>query len=192
NDLQSGSLQSFALGNKPSEFVPVIVQRIILPSSSSKQTDSDDFIHGKNMSSFLEPVDDLLPVIEETGFEIENKFVNAKFDQHGRLVSLYDRESQHESIIPDQLGNVFKLFEDIPTGWDAWDIEVFHLQKGWDAKVGLAAVEEAGPLRVVLKVKHPLTKRSSLEQRIIITAADGMIEFDTKVDWHENRLCLVG
>ncbi|ORY35984.1 hypothetical protein BCR33DRAFT_722459 [Rhizoclosmatium globosum] len=174
NDLQSGSLQSFALGNKPSEFVPVIVQRIILPSNSSKQTDSDDFIH----------------VTEETGFEIENKFINAKFDQHGRLVSLYDRESQHESIIPDQLGNVFKLFEDIPTGWDAWDIEVFHLQKGWDAKVGLATVEEAGPLRVILKVKHPLTKRSSLEQRIIITAADGMIEFDTKVDWHENRLCL--
>ncbi|KAJ3376941.1 Alpha-mannosidase 2C1 [Entophlyctis sp. JEL0112] len=98
--------------------------------------------------------------------------------------------SSHEAVAPDQLGNVFKIFEDIPTAWDAWDVEVYHLEKGWDAGVGLAAVEEAGPLRVVIGVKHPLTAASTLEQRIIITAADGKIEFETKVDWHENRVFL--
>lgn len=25
------------------------------------------------------------------------------------------------------------MFEDIPTFWDAWDIEVTHLEKAWDA-----------------------------------------------------------
>ncbi|ORY35980.1 glycosyl hydrolases 38 [Rhizoclosmatium globosum] len=55
---------------------------------------------------------------------------------------------------------------------------------------GVAALVEAGPLRVVLAVKHPLTELSWLEQRIIITAADGKIEFENKVDWRENRICL--
>ena len=27
----------------------------------------------------------------------------------------------------------FILFEDIPTFWDAWDLEVTHLEKGWEA-----------------------------------------------------------
>lgn len=26
-----------------------------------------------------------------------------------------------------------RMFEDIPTFWDAWDIEVTHLEKAWDA-----------------------------------------------------------
>ncbi|KAI9329640.1 galactose mutarotase-like domain-containing protein [Obelidium mucronatum] len=123
-------------------------------------------------------------------FEVENNFVKVKIDQHGRLISLFDKEVNHEAVAPDQLGNVFKIFEDIPIYWDAWDVEVYHLEKGWDAGVGLAVVEEAGPLRVVLNVKHPLSSTSTLEQRIIITAADAKIEFETKVDWHENRVIL--
>ncbi|KAJ3065887.1 Alpha-mannosidase 2C1, partial [Rhizoclosmatium hyalinum] len=172
DNLGAGSIQTFAFGNKPSNFVPVKVQQIILPSS---QTNADDFVN----------------VDEDTGFEVENNFIIAKFDKHGRLVSLLEKSTKHETIAPDHLGNVFKLFEDIPIYFDAWDIEAYHLEKGWDADLGLVTIEEAGPLRVVLFVKHPLTELSWLEQRIIITAADGLIEFENKVDWRENRICLV-
>ena len=71
-------------------------------------------------------------------------------------------------------------------------VEVYHLEKGWDAGVGTLEVLEKGPLRAVLRVKHPLTKQSTLTQKIIINATSKLIEFDTHVDWHENRKFLVG
>jgi alpha-mannosidase len=56
--------------------------------------------------------------------------------------------------------------------------------------LGDIEVEESGPLRVVLKVEHPISKTSKLMQRIIITAHSPRIEFDTKVSWNENRKML--
>ncbi|KAJ3094701.1 Glycoside hydrolase, 38 vacuolar alpha mannosidase [Physocladia obscura] len=90
---------------------------------------------------------------------------------------------RHESIAPDQLGNVFKIFEDIPISWDAWDVEVYHLEKGWNAGVGIATLEESGPLRTVITVKHQITPNSTIEQKIIITAADAKkVEFPLNVN----------
>jgi alpha-mannosidase len=56
--------------------------------------------------------------------------------------------------------------------------------------LGNVEIEEAGPLRVVLKVDHPISKTSKLMQRIIFTAHSAKIEFDTKVSWNENRKML--
>ncbi|KAJ3030442.1 UNVERIFIED_CONTAM: Alpha-mannosidase 2C1 [Siphonaria sp. JEL0065] len=170
--VSTGSVKSFALGNKPAGFVPVTVKQV---SQSYAHANADGFVNVEST---------------EKVFEVENNFIKVKIDQHGRLISLFDKQANHEAVAPDQLGNVFKIFEDIPIYWDAWDVEVYHLEKGWDAGVGLATVEEAGPLRVVLNVKHPLSNKSTLEQRIIITAADSKIEFENKVDWHENRVIL--
>jgi alpha-mannosidase len=83
------------------------------------------------------------------------------------------------------------MFEDIPLYWDAWDVEVYHLEKGWDADTGSIVIEEVGPLRVVLLAKHPITATSSMEQRIIVTAVDAKIDFETKIVWNENRRILV-
>ncbi|KAJ3071872.1 Alpha-mannosidase 2C1 [Podochytrium sp. JEL0797] len=166
------SVKSFALGNKPAGFVPVTVKKIAHPHA---QTNADGFV---DVAS------------DDQVYEIQNRYIKVKIDQHGRLVSVFEKSSGHEAIAPDQLGNVFKLFEDIPTRWDAWDVEVYHLEKGWDAGVGVVTVEEAGPLRVVLSVKHPLSDVSTLDQRIIMTAADSKIEFENKVDWRENRVIM--
>lgn len=56
--------------------------------------------------------------------------------------------------------------------------------------MGIIAIEESGPLRVVLKVEHPISKTSKLTQRIIVTAHSPKIEFETKVSWNENRKML--
>jgi alpha-mannosidase len=64
------------------------------------------------------------------------------------------------------------------------------MEKSWEAGVGQLSIEEEGPLRVVLKVEHPLSSTSNLVQRIIITAVSAMIEFDTWISWNENRKIL--
>ncbi|KAJ3280790.1 Alpha-mannosidase 2C1 [Borealophlyctis nickersoniae] len=124
---------------------------------------------------------------ENTSTIVENAFIKVTFDKHGRLLSLIDKKENRETVAPGMLANVFKIFEDIPLFWDAWDVEVYHLEKGWDAGVGNLEVLEKGPLRAILKVQHPISKTSSLIQHIIVSAVTPIVEFDTQVKWNENR-----
>lgn len=81
-------------------------------------------------------------------FWIENAFVRACIEADGRISSFFDVEHQREYIVQGELGNRFKYFEDIPLFWDAWDVEIYHLEKFWDAGTGVAKVS------FVLKVVH--------------------------------------
>ncbi|RKO87791.1 galactose mutarotase-like domain-containing protein, partial [Blyttiomyces helicus] len=132
------------------------------------------------------------PVKVATGADgsivVNNDFIQASFDVNGRLYSYVDkRHGNREIIAPGMLANVLKLFEDIPLFWDAWDVEIYHLEKGWNAGVGTLSIEERGPLRAVLRIEHPITPISTLVQKIIITAVEAKIDFETWVDWNENR-----
>ena len=57
------------------------------------------------------------------------------------MLALYDRVWLRELVPPEGLGNRFRMFEDIPTFWDAWDIEATHLEKSWDAGDPAAAAQ---------------------------------------------------
>lgn len=121
---------------------------------------------------------------------IENQFLTVKFDTHMRMVSLFDKQNNRESI-PEGALSKFKFYEDQPLFWDAWDIEVYHLEKSWDAMLGSMVVKESGPLRVVLEAVHPISKTSTLTQRVFFDVMSRVVEFDCHVDWNENRKCLV-
>lgn len=121
-----------------------------------------------------------------------NDVIAAALDGSGRLAQLIDLRTCRALIVPGWPGNRYVLFEDMPTYWDAWDLEVTHLDKGWDAgceargtdagqgrpegnasnrypwHVPGAEVEitEAGPLRASVRVRFPLSCRSQLRQTI--------------------------
>ncbi|KAJ3262095.1 Alpha-mannosidase 2C1 [Boothiomyces macroporosus] len=120
-------------------------------------------------------------------FIVDNGLIQASFDEHGRLFSLIDREVGRETVLSNSLGNVFRFYEDIPLFWDAWDVEIYHLEKSWEAGLGKISVEEAGPLRVVLKVIHPISKTSTLEQRTTISAGSKLVNFENEIFWQESR-----
>ncbi|KAJ3087170.1 Glycoside hydrolase, 38 vacuolar alpha mannosidase, partial [Quaeritorhiza haematococci] len=173
------SAKTFSMGYKPASFVPITVT----------VTNIDEVLIDDDCDNDDEYVK--VRKTEEQRSVVENKFIRATFDGHGRLVSLVDKvNGDREAIAPNSFANVFKIFEDIPLFWDAWDVEVYHLEKGWDAGVGNLTVEEEGPLRVVLKAEHPITDSSSLVQRIVIGAMSPVVEFDTVVEWNENRKIL--
>eukprot|EP00955_Chlamydomonas_euryale_P118292 366529-Chlamydomonas_euryale.AAC.19 len=62
------------------------------------------------------------------------------------MLQLVDRRNSRALVPPSRPGNRYVLFEDIPTFWDAWDLEVSHLDKGWDAGTDDDGVEAAGVL----------------------------------------------
>ncbi|KAJ3009233.1 Glycoside hydrolase, 38 vacuolar alpha mannosidase [Thoreauomyces humboldtii] len=125
---------------------------------------------------------------KDGNYIVTNECISLSIDAHGRITSLYDLKASRESILGK--ANVFKLYEDVPLYWDAWDVEVYHLEKGWDAGVGDLSVTERGPLRVVLTVSHPITKDSTLNQQIIVTAGSPRVDFINHVEWKENRRLL--
>ncbi|KAI9362490.1 glycosyl hydrolases family 38 N-terminal domain-containing protein [Zopfochytrium polystomum] len=170
DNVPSMSLAYVNPGNQFAGFVPVTVTEAVYETTS-------------------DVVDPDYEKIEKV-YEIINAYVVVRIDQNGRLISIFDRKEQRECIAPGKRANVFRLYEDIPLYWDAWDVEVYHLEKGWNAGIGVITIEEAGPVRVVLKVVHAITKNSTVEQRIILTAASSRIDFDTTVKWDENRVFL--
>ncbi|KAG0307665.1 hypothetical protein BGZ98_010134 [Dissophora globulifera] len=121
---------------------------------------------------------------------LENDFVVAKFNTSGHLISFFDKSDVRELVPQGQAGNKMKLFEDVPLFWDAWDVEMYHLNTGKDAGTAKARIEEVGPLRATLVVKHALSENSTAVQTIVLTASSPRLDFHTEVEWHENRTFL--
>eukprot|EP00198_Chlamydomonas_reinhardtii_P001051 XP_001690386.1 predicted protein [Chlamydomonas reinhardtii] len=123
-----------------------------------------------------------------------NKMVRAYFDDAGRLLSLYDPAWRRELVPEGQPGNVFRLYEDIPLFWDAWDIEVYHLEKGCLAGEGQPPpsvhIIESTPSRVRLGLSMQITAASSLQQVVSLNCCSPRLEFHTEVVWAENRTAL--
>eukprot|EP00798_Chlamydomonas_sp_ICE-L_P019351 gene19351-26000_t len=87
------------------------------------------------------------------------------------------------------MGN--KMHEDIPLFWDAWDVEITHLEKCWEVgPTTSVTMLETGPLRAALQFKTQLSPTSTLVQTIFQTVTSPMLEFETTVEWNENRRML--
>ncbi|KAJ3407717.1 Glycoside hydrolase, 38 vacuolar alpha mannosidase [Chytridiales sp. JEL 0842] len=175
NDIPGMSVRSFALSHGlPAGLSAMKVESLhIVPH---ELVTDDDYVQ-------VEQVEKVILV--------ENSYIRVKFDSHGRVLSLLEKATNREAIKPSEPANRFMIYEDIPLYWDAWDVEVYHMEKGFDAGMdGTLSIEEFGPLRVVLKVTHQITKTSKLSQRIIITTADAKVDFETKIEWDENRKIL--
>ena len=80
------------------------------------------------------------------------------------------------------------LYEDIPNAWDAWDVDVYHLEKRLPLAGAISAtVVESGPLRVAVAFDYVLSPQSTLRQVISLDARAQRLEFACEVDWHETQ-----
>ncbi|CAG8548946.1 8292_t:CDS:10, partial [Diversispora eburnea] len=118
--------------------------------------------------------------INENFYFLINQFISVKFDKHCRLISLFDKRLNREIIPIGRYGNSFKCYEDIPIFWDAWD--------GRDVGLGGSVkIHEVSGLRASLLLETKLSDTSTLRQVISITAFSCRVDFETTVDWNENR-----
>ncbi|MCL5994751.1 MAG: alpha-mannosidase [Chloroflexi bacterium] len=119
---------------------------------------------------------------------LENQYVLAAFNREGRLVSLFDKRANRQALAPNTKANHFVMFDDEPNNWEAWDVEVFHLEKRYE--VGPAKsmrVIEGGPLRASIEVTYDLSANSTLKQIISLTATSPRLDFANEVEWHERH-----
>ncbi|KAI9504908.1 galactose mutarotase-like domain-containing protein [Coemansia spiralis] len=123
-------------------------------------------------------------------FELENRFVRVTVNQTGQIVSYYDIEESRELVPKGETANFFELYDDVPVYWDAWDIEIYNLEKFKSLDGAQVAISDQGPLVASLSVRLPISDQSVLNQTISLSAISPRLDFDCNVDWHENRKCL--
>ncbi|KAI0319402.1 glycoside hydrolase family 38 protein [Amylostereum chailletii] len=113
--------------------------------------------------------------------------------EDGRITSLYDQQLDRELITKGKTGGLI-IFEDRPNYWDAWDVEIHHLEKWQELKFGSVKILAEGPLRasVQTEVKYgssTLLISISLDAIPATMAANSrpMFTFKAEVDWHERH-----
>ncbi|MEK4850721.1 alpha-mannosidase [Paenibacillus sp. FSL H7-0756] len=122
---------------------------------------------------------------------ITTPFYDIEWNESGQITLLYDRQCGRTVLEPGQCGNVLQTFEDKPKSrHEAWDIDIFYTEK-METVTGLEAVTllESGPLRAVIHFCW-MYKNSRIEQRMIVYTRSRRIDWETELDWHEQRRLL--
>jgi alpha-mannosidase len=125
-------------------------------------------------------------------FLLENGKIRAEFLPSGELIHLVEMESGRESILLGEKANSFVLYDDHPNHWDAWDMDVFHLETR-KAIPGAKSVKllERGPLRSSLEFAYDFAP-SRMTVRVSLDAGSGHLEFAASMDWrHRHRFLKV-
>jgi alpha-mannosidase len=121
---------------------------------------------------------------------ITTPYYNIEIAKDGSIPRLYDRENSREVLPKGARANILQVFEDKPSNWDAWDIELQYQDKMWEFTASKPPVViENGPVRLVVEAELKYGK-STINQKIILYARTRRIDFETKVDWQERRTLL--
>ena len=119
---------------------------------------------------------------------------NSQYDvevTHGTITSLYDKRAKREVIPKGSKANQLVIFDDKPLYWQAWDVEVFHLQSRQELHATTASsVTESGPHRVAVTTTFKISEESSIQTTVSLSAVadesqESYVEIDAEVDWHE-------
>ncbi|NLV74953.1 MAG: alpha-mannosidase [Chloroflexi bacterium] len=119
---------------------------------------------------------------------LENSMIKAEFNARGELTSVYDKESGRELLAG--VGNQMHMYKDVPTNWDAWDLDSTYMHSPVPleepAEISVLA---KGPLVAKLRVRRKLNN-SWMTQEISLRAGSRRIDFATTIDWQERHKLL--
>ncbi|KAK7001722.1 glycoside hydrolase family 38 protein [Favolaschia claudopus] len=112
---------------------------------------------------------------------------------NGRITSLLDVQLGRELIQEGATGGLV-IFEDRPNYWDAWDVEIHHLEKATQLEFAKVSVVAHGPLRASVKAEvvygqSKINVTISLDAVPASTKLDSrsMFRFDALVDWRQRH-----
>ncbi|RII92179.1 alpha-mannosidase, partial [Clavibacter michiganensis] len=142
----------------------------------------------------LVAVDPVAPVVTtraDGGTVLDNGLLRVTLDARGLITSIVDlRHADRELVPAGRTANLLQLHEDIPTAWDAWDVDAHYRASRTDL-VDAASVElvEDSPLRATVEVVRQFG-RSRVVQRVSLHADDARIHATADLDWLEDEKLL--
>ena len=122
-------------------------------------------------------------------FMLSNNEYKVMVDE-GYITSLVDIRADRELIPYGEAGNKFVLFDDKPLYWQAWDVEVYHLDAREELRTTSVEISERGPNRVSIVTKTKISDASWVKSTISLAASiegqPSYIEIESEVEWQES------
>ncbi len=120
----------------------------------------------------------------------ETAYYKVEFTSEGWISRLYDKQADKEIIKPGDVANELQLFDDLPTDWDAWDIDpYFENQPVRNNRIKKMEVTHKGVVFDQLTFQWEINA-SLVTQTILFYHHDKRIDFKTEVDWQEKHKLL--
>jgi alpha-mannosidase len=108
---------------------------------------------------------------------------------NGAITSLYDIAADREIIPKGQKAAQLVIFDDKPLYWQAWDVEVYHLNSRQELTPHKVSISEASIHRVSLEIETKISDKSWIKTTMSLPAAVGnvpsAIEISAEISWHE-------
>lgn len=124
------------------------------------------------------------------GNHLETPYYKIEWNKNGQLCQIYDKEAKRQVLRDGELGNVLEIYEDKPMNYDAWDIDIYYVQKMQMAKIiKEPEVVEMGDLQCVIRFTYNY-HLSTIVQDMVVYRDSRRIDFRTKVDWQETQKLL--
>ncbi len=119
---------------------------------------------------------------------IENTNLRVVFGANGEITSLFDK-TQNKELVKDYF-NKLVVYSDPFRYYNAWDIQWgkdektnYSMMKKWEFKLTSSNTYIDG-VDLIRENSYKYNK-SSLVQKVTLSAGSDMVRFDTTVDWHE-------
>jgi alpha-mannosidase len=123
-------------------------------------------------------------------FVLENSFLRVEINSEGDISRIFDKQAKREVLASNAVANQFQAFEDRPSDWDAWDIELFYDDKMWLAEPASSIRWlERGELRQTIEIKRRILN-CQYTQRISLDHHSPRLDFDTHIEWNERHILL--
>ncbi|KAI9813104.1 MAG: Glycoside hydrolase, 38 vacuolar alpha mannosidase [Pycnora praestabilis] len=122
-------------------------------------------------------------------FELANN--NLKLEvENGTITSLIDLSVNREIIPKGSKANQLVIFDDKPLYWQAWDVEVYHLESREELPASKSEIVEQGPHRVSVVTETKISEESWIKTTISLAASVGagpsFVEMESEVEWRES------
>ncbi len=126
--------------------------------------------------------------IKVTNKSMENDLLRIEFNEFGEITSIFDKINQKELAIG--LCNRMRLYQDIPSAFDAWDLDSMYKRSPVETpdKAEISVIAE-GPLFGQLKIARKLHD-SEMTQTVTLTRNSRRVDFHTMIDWQERHKLL--
>ena len=128
--------------------------------------------------------------VGDIGFVMKNKDLEVLVEE-GSITSLYDRKAKRDVIPEGEKANQLVIFDDKPLYWQAWDVEVYHLESRKELKASSSTmITENRPERVSVTTTTQISEKSWIKTTISLSASvssnqPSIVETEAEVEWHE-------
>jgi alpha-mannosidase len=127
--------------------------------------------------------------IQKGVYQLSNGLLKLTVED-GVITSLFDVTADREVIAKGQKANQFVIFDDKPLYWQAWDVEVYHLESRRELTATKSYISENGPHRVSVVTETKISEDSWLKSTInldagISNSTPPLVTVETEVEWRE-------